>query len=330
VSPDPLVPEQVNWTQYDPARSPGHYESFYLRGNHPGRPLAFWLRYTIFSPVAAPEAACGQLWAVVFDGELGTHTSAKVDVPLSDCSFSTTSLDVRIGDAVLDGAGLCGRVGEISWNLRYAGAAAPLYLLPKGLYRGDFPKAKTLVPVPLARFTGSLDAADRRVEVDGWLGSQNHNWGSRHTDRYTFGQVAGFDNAPESTLEVATARTRIGPLWTPNLTFLVLRHDGREHAITSLGRAARAAASAGEGWWRFATGDRSTRVEGLIEAPRSAFVVFEYPDPPGGVKYCLNTKLARCEIVVTHPRTGRREVLTSSHNALFEVLGDDPPAVTSG
>jgi hypothetical protein len=328
MSADPLVPEQVNWAQYDPARSPGHYESFYLRGNHPHRPMAFWLRYTIFSPAAAPEEACGQLWAVVFDGESGSHTAAKADVPLSDCSFSTASFDVRIGDAVLDATELRGRVGDISWNLRYAGAPAPLYLMPRRLYRGGFPKAKSLVPVPLARFTGELDAAGRRVEVDGWLGSQNHNWGSRHTDRYTFGQVAGFDNAPDSTLEVATARTRIGPLWTPNLTFLVLRHNGQEPAFTSLAGAGRARAAAGDGWWRFATGDRSTRVEGRIEARGSAFVLFEYPDPPGGVKYCLNTKLARCELTVTHLKSGRREALASAHGALFEVLGDDPPAVS--
>jgi hypothetical protein len=325
MSPDPLAPEQVNWTQYDPARSSGHYESFYLRGNHPHRPLAFWLRYTIFSPVAAPQDACGQLWAVVFDGESGTHTAATLDVPLADCDFSPTSFEVRVGDAVLDATGLRGRAGEVSWDLHYAGASDPLYLLPKRFYRGGFPKAKSLVPVPLASFTGSLDIAGRHLDVDGWPGSQNHNWGSRHTDRYTFGQVAGFDNAPDSTLEVATARTRIGPLWTPNLTFLVLRHNGREHAFTSLFRAGRATASVGDGWWSFATGDRTTRVTGRIEAPRSAFVVFPYPDPPGGVKYCLNTKLARCELVVTDRVSSRREVLTSSHGALFEVLGDNPP-----
>ena len=37
--------------------------------------------------------------------------------------------------------------------------------------------------------------------VDGWVGSQNHNWGRKHTDRYAWGQVAGFDDAPGSFLE---------------------------------------------------------------------------------------------------------------------------------
>lgn len=324
MSPDPLVPEQVNWTQYDPQRSPGHYESFYLRANHPHRPLAFWLRYTIFSPVADEGQARGELWAVVFDGESGTHTSAKVDVPLAECRFSTTSFDVEVAGAALDGTGLYGAAGDISWRLRYAGNEAPLYLLPHRLYRAGFPKAKTLVGLPMARFTGTVEVAGRQVEVDKWAGSQNHNWGSRHTDRYAFGQVAGFDNAPESFLEVATARNRLGPLWTPNLTLLVLRHRGREHALTALPLAVRARARVAPRSWTFATGDASVRVEGRIGAPESAFVCLEYRNPPGGLKYCRNTKLAAAELLVTDRASGEREVLTSTHGALFEILGERP------
>src|SRR5215467_11799177 len=219
--PDPLVREQVNWAQYDPDRPAGHYESFYLRGNHPDRALAFWIRYTVFSPAGHPADAVGELWAVVFDGGTGRHTTAKVEVPYRDCCFPATEFGVRVGEAVLDGSTLRGAAGDIAWDLRYEGGEAPLYLLPARFYRGGFPKAKSLVSLPLARFTGSLHVAGDRIDVDGWIGSQNHNWGSRHTDRYAFGQVAGFDNAPGSFLEVATARNRMGPLWMPALTPLV-------------------------------------------------------------------------------------------------------------
>jgi hypothetical protein len=317
--------DEVNGARYDPGRPVGHYESYYLRGNHPDRPLAFWLRYTIFSPAGRPADAVGELWAVVFDGESRAHTVARVEAPFAECAFSGTSLEVRVAGATLDGGGLRGTAGAVSWDLRYSGTEPPLFLLPRRLYRGGFPKAKSLVPLPLARFTGSLDVAGHRIDVDGWTGSQNHNWGSRHTDRYAFGQVAGFDGAPDSFLEVATARSRIGPLWTPDLTLLVLRHGGREHALTSLRGAARAAASVGAHSWTFATQDRQVRVEGRIEAPPSAFVLLEYRDPPGGIKYCLNTKLARCELVVTDRASGGREVLTSAHGALFELLDGEPP-----
>jgi hypothetical protein len=161
--------------------------------------------------------------------------------------------------------------------------------------------------------------------VDGWPGSQNHNWGSRHTDRYAFGQVAGFDNAPESFLEVATARNRIGPLWTPAVTPLVLRHRGRQLALTGLGTGLRAKATTSATAWTFASGAGPVRVTGRVEAPADAFVLLEYRNPPGGVKYCLNTKLAACELVVTDRSTGSRDVLRSAHGALYEVLDDVDP-----
>jgi hypothetical protein len=192
VRPDPLVASQVNWAQYEAGQTDGHYESFYLRANHPERPLAFWLRYTIFAPAGRPGDALGELWAVWFDGEAGRHTVAKVEVPLSECRFATDAFDVRVAGAELDATHLRGQCGDIGWDLDYTGGDPPLYLLPARLYRGGFPKAKSLVSLPLAQFTGTVTVAGQAVAIDDWVGSQNHNWGSRHTDRYAFGQVAGF------------------------------------------------------------------------------------------------------------------------------------------
>jgi hypothetical protein len=54
--PDPLetFKKQINWTRYH-NQLRGHYESFFQRANHPTRPLAFWIRYTIFSPTGHPD-----------------------------------------------------------------------------------------------------------------------------------------------------------------------------------------------------------------------------------------------------------------------------------
>ena len=46
----PSANDQINWTRYRPGQKKGHYESFYQRANHPTKPWAFWIRYTIFSP----------------------------------------------------------------------------------------------------------------------------------------------------------------------------------------------------------------------------------------------------------------------------------------
>lgn len=309
---------------YQPGRRAGHYESFYQRANHPVRPLAFWLRYTIFAPAGNASAAVGEVWAVAFDGESGQHAVAKEEFPLAQCRFPTDRFDVRVGDAEVAPGRLSGAAGELRWDLRYEGEEPPLLLLPARLYRGGFPKAKSLVPLPSARYSGSYSVAGRTVEVDGWLGSQNHNWGSRHTDRYAFGQVAGFDGFPESFLEVATAKTAlVGPLTTPWATTLVLRHGGVEHSIVSLRRAVRAKAGYGYFHWDFATGDAGVEIIGRITAAREAFVGLRYGNPPGGIKHCLNTKIATAEITVRDRGTGRVEQLRSAHRALFEILTDD-------
>ena len=91
-----------------------------------------------------------------------------------------------------------------------------------------------MVRHPLARFDGSLELDDARLDVESWTGSVNHNWGRRHTPAYAFGQVCGFDEAPESSLEIVTAHAAVGPISLPAATLFVLRHDGREIAVRSV------------------------------------------------------------------------------------------------
>jgi hypothetical protein len=163
----------------------------------------------------------------------------------------------------------------------------------------------------------------RTVEVDDWIGSQNHNWGSRHTDRYPFGQVAGFDNAPDTFLEVVTARIRVGPLSTPWLTFVVVRRAGREHALVGLRQARRAEAEFGHFLWRFRSEDPRVRLDGTISARAQDFDGLRYDNPPGGSKHCLNTKIGTCRLTVTDKATDRTDVLVTRHRALFEILTDE-------
>lgn len=92
----------------------------------------------------------------------------------------------------------------------------------------------------MAIFYGELRVNDEPIPVQDWFGSQNHNWGLRHTDCYAWSQVAGVDMYPGSFLELATARLKIGPFWTPTFTPVVLRHEGREYSFTSLSQSIRA------------------------------------------------------------------------------------------
>lgn len=322
----PAFQQQVNHARFH-GQTTGHYESFFLRANHPARPLAFWIRYTLFSPKNQPENALGELWAVFFNGETNQHVVAKQEYPLADCRFETAAFGVQIGAAQLGPRLAQGAIANpdraVAWELAFDGGSAPLLLLPLGLYAGPFPAAKSLVSLPLARFTGTLIVNGEAIPVADWVGSQNHNWGTRHTDLYAWGQVAGFDSEPESFLEVATARLRVGPVWTPPLTPLVLRHRHKEYAFTSLVQALRARGRFGYFTWEFGSRTATAEVAGVITAPRPSWVGLRYYNPPGGSKHCLNSKLASCSLQLRDTATGTVTILKTQHRAAFEILTDD-------
>ena len=319
----------VNHARYQPDSGDGFYESFFQRANHPSRPLAFWIRYTIFSPRGRPADAIGELWAIYFDGETRTHIAVKREVPFARCSFDPSHFAVRVDDATLDAGRLLGAADStphrIAWDLTYRGTAQPLFLLPQAAYEAALPKAKTLVGLPLATYTGALSVDDHIIDIAAWTGSQNHNWGTRHTDWYAWGQVAGFDNAPDSCLEMATAQIKLGPIWTPAVTLMVLRHEGSEFPLNSIRQGLLSSATVGYFDWRFHAEDKRVRVDGHIHAPADAFVALRYLNPPGGTKYCLNSKIASCELTVTPHEGGTRAPISlkTTARAAFEILTDD-------
>jgi hypothetical protein len=320
----------ANHTRYRPNQKAGHYESFFQRANHPNRPLAFWIRYTIFSPDKRPDDALGELWAIYFDGETGRHVAVKNEVPFKDCLFKNSEFFAQVGDARLEPGRLMGAAASaghtIEWDLHFSGDDPPLLLLPLALYKSKLPKAKGLVGLPMASYRGALLVDGTPVEVADWVGSQNHNWGVQHTDHYAWGQVAGFDTHPSSFLEVITARMKVGPMWTPFITNMVLRHAGEDIALNGLKQALRAKGTFDYFQWHFTSESDDARIEGTISAAKDAFVGLNYYNPPGGTKHCLNSKIAACELRLTRKRPGEPAVgegLSTKHRAGFEILTDD-------
>lgn len=308
----------------------GHYESWFQRGNDASGRRAFWIRYTIFSPRGRPADAVGELWAISFDRQRDHIVAVKEVKPLRDCRFATDRLAVQIGEATLDDGALRGAADSgghrLAWDLRYHGGQEPLLLLPRALYAAPLPRAKALVARPLARFEGSITVDGEVLAIDGWVGSQNHNWGSRHTDRYAWGQVAGFDEDAQAFLECSTARLRVGPLWTPWMSPVVMRLGGETLRWNALPRAVRAEGTYRPYEWTITTASPSGELSLRLRGEPSEFVALRYGNPSGGDKICLNSKIASCELTL---RRGGSTLRLHSSRAAFEILEDQaPPGVT--
>lgn len=305
----------------------GHYESCWFRLNDPDAPRAVWIRYTVFKPEGsskeAMKEAIAEVWAMVFERGVRSPVAVRIDHPITECAYEDRdgAPYAKMPSAEMSSSSIRGDVvtgsHHVKWDLAISGGGAPAYLLPLRLYEGRFPKAKSIASRPGVRFEGSVWVDGSLIDVSGWRGSANHNWGSRHTAEYAYSQVIGFQNAPESMLEVATARAHMGPFLTPPTTVGVLRHEGSEYVFTDPLRGAFVRAAFGIDGYRFELKRRDVTVRGSIVPERSDLVAVRYLDPPGGVKHCVNTKIARAEIVIAlHGK--KEELLISHHGALFE------------
>ena len=326
-----MDPDHAGGSRFERASRGGHYESWFVRANHPERPLAFWARYTVFAPKGRPGDATAEMWGVWFDGERNEVFAARDDVPLAESFFGRRGVHVQVGASELTDRRAVGSAEIkpggpcVAWNLSLGGGIGPLSFLPEPLNLTPFPTAKSIILERDVRFDGTFEAGGNAHEIAGWIGSLNHNWGSRHTDEYAWSQVVGFDDAPGSFFECLTGRVVLVPrigLRSPWVTVAVLHLDGRTHRMLSLhsGLSGHAPYTVGES--SFVAHGLGISVEGETRAPREHFVGLRYRNPPGGTKICHNTKIASATLRVRERGTER--TLVSRSRAAFEVLADRP------
>jgi hypothetical protein len=305
-------------------RQPPYYESRFIRANDPDRARALWLRSTLLLPTAGAPVA--DSWMMLFDPDGSGNRALKQSHPIDQSDFGDDTWTARIGATAIDDRSAYGSISgagrSARWDVRITpGDEAPVKLLNERGYKAKFPTAKTMVRHPLARFDGSVELDDLGVQVDGWTGSVNHNWGRRHTPAYAFGQVCGFDGSPASSLEIVTAHAAVGPLSLPAATLLVLRHNGREVAVRSVLATRRTRGEYRPFSWSFGARVNDVTLDGEITAQPREVIGLTYTDTDGESKYCYNSALATCRITLSGNRISTTE-LVASRRAMFEILTD--------
>jgi len=310
---------KANLLRFKKGSKKGHYESYFIRANHPNNKEAFWIRYTIFSAKNGKKTI-GEVWAVYFNKE--ENKTYKEEFNLKHCNLNNDHFNIKIGQSKLNSTTAVGQIKDFSWKLNFKTDSKPIFLLPLSYYDFPLPKAKSIVSKPFARFSGEITIQNKKIRIDNWLGSQNHNWGEKHTDYYAWGQVAGFDNYPTSFLELITAQQKIGFINTPFLTLLVLHHNDKTYHLNTISQGLKAKGEFDFFNWTFTNQDDEVEISGQIKAYKKDFVALEYYNPPGGSKTCLNSKVAYCKLIIKDKKKQQTEELISQNSAAFEILTD--------
>lgn len=317
-----------NAVRYDPDTSKGHVESYFLKANDARGRRAVWLKATIYASELRPAHAVAEAWAIVFDRE-GEHVAVKESLPYAKAEFSKTGLDVRIGEFLqLEPGSTRGSIERgghrIAWNLDLAtDDGGPLVHFPfAGMYTGAFPKSKLVSPAPNLECNGSVTVDGQRLKVAGWRGMQGHNWGRGHADLYAWGHCNRWDQKEDVVVEATSGRVRVGPVLTPLITLVCVRHEGKEFRLSAPMELLRNRGQVEPRRWFFSARNKEIAVEGDLSAQTADLVGLYYPNPDGVMTYCLNTKIANGRVRVELP--GREPLDLTTRAAALELGTKDP------
>lgn len=283
--------------------SRGFMEVWYATVGHTRSGSAAWIRYTVTAPRSG-DPFC-ELWGFWFDPLEGAVFSAKerfsldhLGRPRDDGSI------VRIGNAWLSENHLEGAVGNgagsMEWSLDIVPAVKTLQHIPKAL-RGRGARSAGVLCSPNLHvpFTGTVKVGGEVFEFSAEPGCQTHRWGRRHPASWAWAHCAAFEGRDDAVLEAVGARSTLGIVPMPTLTFLYLRHRGEEMAFNSDVRSVLRARSRYEmPTWAFTARNERFRVVGAARVNVDRMVQVRYEDPDGTDRHCANSEVADLAIEI--------------------------------
>ena len=135
------------------------------------------------------------------------------------------------------------------------------------------------------------------VDVVGWRATVGHNWGAEHAERWVWLHAAGFEDEPDTWLELAIARVRVGGALTPWIANGAVAHAGQRFRLGGLGHVAGVRVIA-----------RPGRLEAIVPGDRVNIRVAVHADldQTVGFKYAGVTATRRDDREVLHAGPRRR------------------------
>jgi hypothetical protein len=172
------------------------------------------------------------------------------------------------------------------------------------------------------RVSGEITVNGEKWEIESWPGLLGHNWGRGHAFLYGWGHCNVWEGGEDLVLEGFSARVKIGPVLTPMMTVLCVRHRGVRYDLNSVTELARNSGTVTVRRWHFRGQTSLCKIEGELWGETDDFVGLHYANPDGTMCYCLNTKIASARVELT--MRGRAPMVLYSRQAALEIGTQDP------
>jgi len=282
-------------------------ESHFLKANSPDGKRAVWVKHTSLVPQSPRAASVGEVWAIAFDTDaLEFPVGVKVTYPLANIAWEDRPFKITTPGAELQNGHSRGEVTSeghtIRWDFRLEGNQQTFLPFPwPRMYRGKFPKSKTLTPYPHARVNGIVEVDGVEWALEGWPGMQGHNWGRGHADHYAWVHANLWDDGSDAWFEALTGRVAVGPVLTPWLSLGALWVEGKLHRFDGLGALFSRQGHVTPQSWSFSLPGPDGTLRGRASTSAQGMAGLHYANPDGSMTYCLNSKLAELELELLRP-----------------------------
>ena len=297
--------EKENLPVWD-GRKSGHYEVWYITGNHKKSGSGFWIRYTLEIPYKGDGWA--GIWFSFF--EKGKKPFGLVEkYSLSEFKSEKESFLINIAGSTLSNNESKGEVSsrrhKATWDLTFesSGSNETYYHLPRFLYRLPT-DTHVLSPNISVALKGNIKIStvdrERVFEFNGDPADQTHLWGRKHAHSWVWAHCNGFENKGDFFEGLAVVVKR-GFLKLPLITIFSLRIDEKRYDFNNIFSIVKNKSKylfSNEPLWEGEGVSGRIKANFKIHAARKDFILAEYEDPDGEVAFCHNTEIAWGEITL--------------------------------
>jgi len=323
--------EAANTLRYQPGVRGGHVESLFLKGNSPDGKRALWIKQTLLAPKQPGQPAVAELWAVAFRRDSKDPSRCPVankrTFPIAEASFGSAPFFFRLPGAEFTQGHARGEIGgdgngkQLSWDLAFDCPSDAFRPFPnERMYKGPFPRTKTLTPVANTRLSGFFEVEGERWDVTGYAAAQGHNWGKGHSQAYAwvhgnaFTPQRGSADVSQVWLEALSGRVRVGPVRTPWLSCAAICIDDTVYRFDGTAAMLSRRIKVDDRSYQLELAQGDARLKARFWADPNQIAGLRYDDPDGQTLSCLNSKLAWAEVAMT--ARGRTWTLKSDQVAL--------------